>query len=43
VVWSTARVVTVAQNLGVDILAILNHRDFTVVRPRHIDASELIP
>jgi predicted nucleic acid-binding protein len=38
-----ASVVTVGENLGVDILATLNHRDFTVVRPRHIDAFELIP
>lgn len=38
-----ASVVTVGENFGVDVLAALNHRDFTVVPPRHIDAFELIP
>jgi len=38
-----ASVVTVAENLGARVLATLNHRDFTVVRPRHIDRFELIP
>jgi hypothetical protein len=33
----------VAENLGLEILANLNHRDFTVVRPRQIVAFELIP
>jgi predicted nucleic acid-binding protein len=38
-----ASVVAVAERLGVTSLATLNHRDFRVVRPRHIDAFELIP
>jgi hypothetical protein len=38
-----ASIVTVAENLGVTTLATLNDRDFRVVRPRHIDAFELIP
>jgi hypothetical protein len=38
-----ASVVTVAGRLSIVTLATLNHRDFTVVRPRHCDAFELIP
>jgi uncharacterized protein len=38
-----ASIVTVAENLGVTTLATLNDRDFRVVRPRHVDAFELIP
>jgi predicted nucleic acid-binding protein len=38
-----ASVVTVAERLSIVTLATLNHRDFTVVRPRHCDAFELIP
>ena len=38
-----ASVVTVAENRGARTLASLNHRDFTVVRPRHGGAFELIP
>ena len=38
-----ASVVAVAERLGVTTLATLNHRDFTVVRPRHVDAFELLP
>lgn len=38
-----ASVVTVAERLGVTTIATLNHRDFTVVRPRHTTASELLP
>ncbi|MGH8990165.1 MAG: type II toxin-antitoxin system VapC family toxin [Acidimicrobiia bacterium] len=38
-----ASVVTVAERLGIDTIATLNHRDFRVVRPRHVDAFELIP
>jgi predicted nucleic acid-binding protein len=38
-----ASLVTVAENLGVEIVATLNRGDFTVVRPRHIVAFELIP
>lgn len=38
-----ASVVTVAERLGATTIATLNHRDFTVVRPRHITGFELIP
>lgn len=38
-----ASVITVAENLGVKTVATLNRRDFTVVRPRHVNALELIP
>ena len=38
-----ASIVTVAENLGVTTLATFNERDFRVVRPRHVDAFELIP
>jgi predicted nucleic acid-binding protein len=38
-----ASIVTVAENLGVTTLATLNDRDFRVVRPRHVDAFDLIP
>ena len=38
-----ASVVTLAERLGVTTVATLNHRDFRVVRPRHVDAFELIP
>lgn len=35
-------IVTVAENLGLTTVAALNHRDFRVVRPRHIDTFTLI-
>ena len=38
-----ASVVTVAECLKVTTLATLNHRDFNVVRPRHVGAFELLP
>lgn len=38
-----ASVIVVAESLGVTTLATINHRDFRVVRPRHVDAFELIP
>jgi uncharacterized protein len=38
-----ASVVAVAERLGLNTIATSNRRDFTVVRPRHIDAFELIP
>ena len=38
-----ASIVAVAERLGITTLATLNHRDFTVVRPRHTDALELLP
>jgi len=36
-------VVTLAERLGTTRIASLNHRDFTVVRPRHAAAFELLP
>jgi predicted nucleic acid-binding protein len=38
-----ASVITVAERLGITTIATLNRRDFTVVRPRHLDAFELLP
>lgn len=38
-----ASVVTVAERLAITTVATLNHRDFRVVRPRHVDAFTLIP
>lgn len=38
-----ASLVAVAERLKLTTLATLNHRDFTVVRPRHADAFELLP
>jgi len=38
-----ASVVAIAERLGVTTVATLNHRDFAVVRPRHVDAFELLP
>lgn len=38
-----ASVVAVAERLGIAAIATLNHRDFTVVRPRHVEAFELLP
>ena len=38
-----ASIVAVAERLGVSTVATLNHRDFSVVRPRHLDAFELLP
>ncbi len=38
-----ASVVAVAERLGVIELATLDRRDFTVVRPRHVDAFTLLP
>jgi uncharacterized protein len=38
-----ASIVAVAERLGLTKLATLNHRDFTVVRPRHAAAFELLP
>ena len=35
--------ITVAERLRATSIATLNHRDFTVVRPRHADALELLP
>lgn len=38
-----ASVVAVAERLGITQIATLDHRHFRVVRPRHIDAFELLP
>jgi uncharacterized protein len=38
-----ASVITLAERLGTTRIATLNHRHFTVVRPRHADAFELLP
>jgi predicted nucleic acid-binding protein len=38
-----ASVVTVAERLRIGTIATLNRRDFTVVRPRHVEAFELVP
>jgi uncharacterized protein len=38
-----ASIVAVAERLGIATIATLNRRDFTVVRPRHLDAFELLP
>ena len=38
-----ASLVAVAERLGLTTLATLNHRDFTVVRPRHTTAFQLLP
>ena len=36
-------IVAVAERLGDSTVATLNHRDFAVVRPRHLAAFELLP
>ena len=38
-----ASLVAIAERLGVTRLASLDHRHFRVVRPRHLDAFELVP
>jgi uncharacterized protein len=38
-----ASLVTIGERLGVTELATLNRRDFTVVRPRHVDAFDILP
>lgn len=38
-----ASVVAAAERLGVQAVATLDRRDFSVVRPRHCDAFELLP
>ena len=38
-----ASVVTIAERLRIGTIATLNRRDFTVVRPRHVEAFELVP
>lgn len=38
-----AAVVAIAERLNVQTILTLNRRDFSVVRPRHVDALELVP
>jgi uncharacterized protein len=38
-----ASVVAVAERLGLTAIATMNYRDFSVVRPNHVAAFELIP
>lgn len=38
-----ASLIAVAERLGLGTIATLNHRDFHVVRPAHVDVFELIP
>lgn len=38
-----ASLVAVAERHNLTTIATLNHRDFTVIRPRHVEAFELIP
>lgn len=38
-----AAVIAVAERLGITTIATVDHRDFRVVRPRHVDAFELLP
>jgi uncharacterized protein len=38
-----ASLVSIAERLGLRTIATLDRRDFTVVRPRHIAAFELVP
>jgi len=36
-------VIAVAERLGITTVATINHRDFRVVRPAHLDAFTLVP
>lgn len=38
-----ASVVAIAERLGLTTIATLNHRDFRVVRPTHVESFELVP
>jgi len=38
-----ASVIALGERLGVERIATLNHRDFAVVRPRHVEAFTLLP
>ncbi len=38
-----ASVVAIAERLGVDRMATLNHRHFSVVRPAHCESFEIVP
>ncbi|MCB0976933.1 MAG: PIN domain-containing protein [Acidimicrobiales bacterium] len=38
-----AAVVAIAERLRIDTVATINHRDFRVVRPSHVDSFTLVP
>lgn len=38
-----ASVIAVAERLGIETVATVNHRDFHVVRPAHVEAFTLVP
>jgi uncharacterized protein len=38
-----ASLVAIAERLNITTIATLDRRDFTVVRPRHVDAFTLLP
>jgi predicted nucleic acid-binding protein len=38
-----ASVVTLAERLGIEVIATLDRRHFTVVRPKHVRAFALLP
>lgn len=38
-----ASVIATAERLGATVIATLDRRHFTVVRPRHVDAFDLVP
>jgi uncharacterized protein len=38
-----AAVITIAERLGLKEVATLDHRHFSVVRPRHVSAFTLLP
>ena len=38
-----AALIAIAERLGQTTIATLNHRDFRVVRPAHVEAFELVP
>lgn len=38
-----ASLIAIAERLGLTTLATLDHRDFAVVRPAHVEAFELLP
>jgi predicted nucleic acid-binding protein len=38
-----ASIVAVAERMGISRIATVDRRDFTVVRPKHVPAFELIP
>lgn len=38
-----AAVIAIAERLGLHTIATVDRRDFTIVRPRHIEAFTLVP